>query len=260
MITDVHAHASKFDSHFRDEICRQGDLGSAALALEESATALGWDLAAFHVSIDAGDLPRSDDGAFVAERMGWPSTMLEGWRRFKLGRDCPIGTRCGTVAEPFHWSCDDRDSAWFGREFSADHRRVLSYYGRIMCSGVAVPVHRRAGGTAYVSWCSKGRDAREIAARSLGSMFLISHVFIQHAEQLLAARPREGGINPLTNREVECLTWAAHGKSEEAIALLLNRSRDTVHFHLQNAVKKLDANNRTHAVAIACTRGLISLR
>jgi DNA-binding CsgD family transcriptional regulator len=33
-----------------------------------------------------------------------------------------------------------------------------------------------------------------------------------------------------------------------------------VHFHLQNVVRKLDASNRTHAVAIACSRGLINLR
>jgi DNA-binding CsgD family transcriptional regulator len=91
-------------------------------------------------------------------------------------------------------------------------------------------------------------------------MFFISHVFIRHVEGLPASPAHERGFDQLTQRELECLKWAAHGKSEEAIALLLNRSRDTVHFHLQNAVKKLDAGNRTHAVAIACTRGLISLR
>ena len=41
---------------------------------------------------------------------------------------------------------------------------------------------------------------------------------------------------------------------------IVSRSRDTVHFHLQNAIRKLDANNRTHAVAIACSRGLITLQ
>jgi len=71
---------------------------------------------------------------------------------------------------------------------------------------------------------------------------------------------RQRGLDQLTEREIECLTGAARGKSEEAIALQLNRSHDTVHFHLQNAARKLEANNRTHAVAIACSRGLISLR
>jgi DNA-binding CsgD family transcriptional regulator len=87
-----------------------------------------------------------------------------------------------------------------------------------------------------------------------------SHVFIRHVEGLLASQTRQRGPNQLTEREIECLTWAARGNSEDAIALELHRSRDTVHFHLQNAVRKLDANNRTHAVAIACSRGLISLR
>jgi len=247
------------DTHFRDEIGRQRSLEAASTTLAEAAEALGWDLAAFHTSVDVADLPRSEGGTFIAERMGWSSTALEGWRRSKLARNCPIGAFSATVTEPFFWTCDDRDTSWFSADFSIEHRRVLHYYGRFVTSGVAVPVHRGAC-TGYVSWCTRDGDAREIASAHLGSLFFISHVFIHHIEGLLAAPMRERGSNHLTERELECLTWAARGKCEEAIALLLSRSRDTVHFHLQNAVKKLDAANRTHAVAIACVRGLINPR
>jgi DNA-binding CsgD family transcriptional regulator len=259
MITDAQQSVGKFDRHFRDEICRQDNVEAVAMTLAEAAAALGWDLAAFHASIDAADLPRTGSGEFVAERMGWPSASLEGWRRFKLGRDCPIASLCARVTEPFYWTCDERDTGWFGGEFSADNRRVLNYYGRFITGGVAVPVHR-GGCTGYVSWCSRDREGRERASISLGSMFFVSHVFIRHVADLLAMQARQRGANQLTERELECLTWAARGKSEEAIALLLSRSRDTVHFHMQNAVKKLEANNRTNAVAIACSRGLITLR
>jgi len=259
MITDAQQSVGKFDRHFRDEICRQDNVEAAATTLAEAASALTWDLAAFHANIDVADLPRTDSGAFVAERMGWPSASLEGWRRFKLGRDCPIASHCARVTEPFYWTCDARETGWFGGEFAVDNRRVLNHYGRFVTSGVAVPVHR-GGRTGYVSWCSRDREGGERASTNLGSMFFISHVFIRHVEGLLAMQAHQRGTDQLTEREIECLTWAARGESEEAIARLICRSRNTVHFHLQNAVKKFDANNRTHAVAIACSRGLIRLR
>jgi DNA-binding CsgD family transcriptional regulator len=62
----------------------------------------------------------------------------------------------------------------------------------------------------------------------------------------------------LTVREAECLTWAARGKTSEEIARVLHRSSETVEFHLSNAMLKLGARNRTHAVAIATARGLIA--
>jgi DNA-binding CsgD family transcriptional regulator len=259
MITDAQQGVGKFDWHFRDAICRQDTLEAAAITLAEAANGLGWDLVAFHANIDTPDLPRTGQGQFIAERMGWPVAVLQGWGRFKLNRDCPVGSLCTRATEPFFWTCDDREADWYCGELGAENRRVLNYYGRFIADGLAVPVHRgaRAG---YVSWCSRNRCGRELASTNLGSMFFISHVFLRHVDELVAAQTRERGSGQLTEREIECLTWAARGQSEEAIALLLNRSRDTVHFHLQNAIKKLDAGNRTHAVAIACTRGLISLR
>jgi len=259
MITDAEYGVGKFDRHFRDEICRHDKLEAVAVTLAEAAHALGWDLAAFHVSIDALELPRAGSGEFIAERMGWPAASVEGWRRFKFARDCPIGSRCARVTEPFFWTCDERQAGWFDGELGTENRRVLNYYGRFITSGVAVPVHRGAC-TSYVGWCSRDRDAREQASANLGSMFFIAHAFIHHVEDLLSAQAPDRASNQLTERETECLTWAARGKNRDEIALLLHRSRDTVHFHLQNAIRKLEADNRTHAVAIACTRGLIRLR
>jgi DNA-binding CsgD family transcriptional regulator len=63
----------------------------------------------------------------------------------------------------------------------------------------------------------------------------------------------------LTAREIECLTWAANGKTEEEIGMIIERSHETARFHLRNAVQKLNASNRTHAVALACSRGLITV-
>lgn len=247
------------DRHFYDQIRRQTTLEGAGVALAEAALALGWDLAGFHAHIAATDLPRAKSGRFIAEMMGWPTECLHNWRYSGLGRHCPVASLCGRVTDPFYWTCDERETGWFDGEFTTEHRKVMNHYGRYVVEGFAVPVRLANGGTGYVSWCGRHDAGPERAHAQLGSMFFISHTFIRHAECLLEDEAKDNAAARLTARERECLTWAARGKNEEEIATLIHRSRDTVHFHLRNAQMKLDAGNRTHAVAIACTRGLITL-
>lgn len=62
----------------------------------------------------------------------------------------------------------------------------------------------------------------------------------------------------LTAREREMLSWAQHGKTNQGIALALGLSERTVKFHIENAMHKLGAANRTQAIAIALASRLIS--
>jgi len=66
-------------------------------------------------------------------------------------------------------------------------------------------------------------------------------------------RPRE-----LTVREVEVLQHLAHGRSNEETARALFLSVETIKTYVRHVLEKLDAKNRTHAVAIALRRGLIT--
>ena len=61
----------------------------------------------------------------------------------------------------------------------------------------------------------------------------------------------------LTKREREVLNWLQQGKSSWDISAILKISERTVNFHINNILEKLDASNRTHAVAIAFSYGLI---
>jgi DNA-binding CsgD family transcriptional regulator len=62
---------------------------------------------------------------------------------------------------------------------------------------------------------------------------------------------------PLSRRENEVLTWVAEGKSAIEIAKILNIGKRTVEDHARNAIRKLGASNRPHAVAIALRFGLL---
>ncbi len=67
-------------------------------------------------------------------------------------------------------------------------------------------------------------------------------------------------VTPLTERERECLSWAAHGFTAQEIAKQIGLSPSGVNFHFAKATRKLGARNRTHAVAIMLCRTQIARR
>jgi LuxR family transcriptional regulator, quorum-sensing system regulator BjaR1 len=63
----------------------------------------------------------------------------------------------------------------------------------------------------------------------------------------------------LTPREREVLAWVAQGKSAWEIGKILDIAKRTVDEHVQTAVRKLGAANRTQAIALALHRRIIDL-
>ncbi len=61
----------------------------------------------------------------------------------------------------------------------------------------------------------------------------------------------------LSAREIECLRWAAAGKSSDEIATILGISVYTVSSYFKTAAKKLDSVNRMQAIARAMRLKLI---
>jgi len=63
---------------------------------------------------------------------------------------------------------------------------------------------------------------------------------------------------PLTRREREILTYVAEGNSNKQIAYILEISEQTIKNHVSAILRKLNANDRAHAVALALRSGWIT--
>ena len=74
---------------------------------------------------------------------------------------------------------------------------------------------------------------------------------------LLLARFTTERIGVLSPREREVLDLLAKGLNGEEVAARLVLSPETVRTHVRNAMEKLEANTRVHAVAIALRQGEI---
>jgi two-component system response regulator DegU len=68
----------------------------------------------------------------------------------------------------------------------------------------------------------------------------------------------EGIAAPLTKRETQILTYVAEGNSNKEIARILSISEQTIKNHVSAILRKLNANDRAHAVTLALHGGWIS--
>jgi len=87
---------------------------------------------------------------------------------------------------------------------------------------------------------------RPIVARHVLNQF-------QHMRRTMVA-----GATPLTFRETQILNYVAEGNSNKQIARILQISEQTIKNHVSAILRKLNANDRAHAVVLAIRNGWIS--
>lgn len=96
-------------------------------------------------------------------------------------------------------------------------------------------------------------------ARRTGAILTATMPHLHQALMRVIGSSGRMKANPLSHRETEVLRWISLGKSSWDISMILNISERTVNFHATNIISKLDASNRTHAVAVALGNELIKL-
>ena len=85
-------------------------------------------------------------------------------------------------------------------------------------------------------------------------------VLRQFQDMASMGRALEDITTPLTTKEVQILTHIAEGNSNKRIANILGISEQTIKNHVSAILRKLNANDRAHAVFIAIRNGLISIQ
>ena len=64
---------------------------------------------------------------------------------------------------------------------------------------------------------------------------------------------------PLTNREIQVLNYIANGNTNKQVAVALGISNQTIKNHVSAILRKLNANDRAHAVALAIQSHWVSV-
>jgi two-component system response regulator DegU len=85
-------------------------------------------------------------------------------------------------------------------------------------------------------------------------------VLRQFQDMASMGKSLEDLTTPLTPKEMQILTHISEGNSNKRIANILGISEQTIKNHVSAILRKLNANDRAHAVFIAIRNGLISIR
>jgi LuxR family quorum-sensing system transcriptional regulator CciR len=208
----------------------------------------------------ATNVPMMDEqGQKLAQSVfGWSEKAT--WNSPNIALESPIGVMVRYSGEPF-WVNKNGMHAQFSNSFTRSFDVTRFEQRARTKAALVVPVHMPfsvIGAVSYTPVDDKQTDlSYEYAEYGdilgiFARAFVRSYVLNQPASQLVPNEPK------LTRREVQCLRWAAMGKTDVEIGMIIGRSQATVRFHVRNAGTKLDAVNRSQAVFKATQLGYIT--
>lgn len=203
----------------------------------------------FHAYIMAGLPSRGSSLADLTIANGWPEAWFQIYEKENFCLVDPVPRHGCTTVQPFEWS-----EAVYDRDKEPRAHQVMTWATEFGLNyGYCIPLHYDGGG-AMISMAGADPDLDPISKSALQLIGIYAHNRIRALN-----RPKTQRRGLLTPRECEILRWAAEGKTAWEISMILDLSERTVKFHLIEASRKLNAVNRTAAVAKALAWGLIKL-
>ncbi|GJD31084.1 HTH-type quorum sensing-dependent transcriptional regulator RpaR [Methylobacterium adhaesivum] len=216
--------------------------------LRRTGTIFGYD--AFLI----GGLPHSpsenlSDCSLIS---GWPPGWTQRYEeRNHLHRD-PVIRYIRATTDPFLW----HEAAAHGDPRGSVVMNEAREFG--LKEGFCVPFHELDGSEAGVSF--GGTEVR-LSEDARAGLHLVA-IYAMSRAKAIARRVQEGDAAEgaavgLTGREIECLKWAAAGKTAWETSVILSISARTVEHYLACAARKLGATSRVQSVAEALRQRII---
>jgi LuxR family quorum-sensing system transcriptional regulator SolR len=225
-------------------LCGSEDRSGIARLLAKAANELGFDYCALGMRMP---LPFSNPRTVMFSN--YPQAWQQRYQSEQYLRIDPTVAQGLTSTRPMLWS-----EALFAssRPLWEDARA----HG--LQVGWAQPTHDLKGVASLLTFARSGEPiARSEFHANAQKMHWLAQAAHAALANIVAARPDGIGAIKLTEREVEVLRWAADGKTASESAEILTISERTVIFHIDNALRKLGAANKTAGVLKAAMLRLI---
>lgn len=122
--------------------------------------------------------------------------------------------------------------------------------------GIGIPLFGKAGEITAVGLARTDSDKSRDYNFMAGAFLLTTH--FHHKFRALYLEEYPANQPSLTAREKDVLSWAAEGKNNEEIAIILGISSASVKSYFKGCFRKLEVNNRGYAISKAVLLGLIT--
>ncbi|MEZ5736063.1 MAG: LuxR C-terminal-related transcriptional regulator [Novosphingobium sp.] len=237
------------------------DVRRAAEALHEIAMECGMRAAPAQDIADKRTPVDIEGNLLARDVFGWPDDERVWWRNSRIALDSPLTAACRFESQPF-WANSEGFRTRLPNPY-LDSIDITNFEKRAMTkAAIGVPVHLSFGQIGAVSFNPLDRDQVDLEQAFLewsDALGVYARTFIATYVQVMGTLQALPPESRLSKREVECLRWAAIGKTDLEISMIIGRSRATVRFHIHNAATKLNAVNRSQTVFKAAQLGYISL-
>lgn len=228
---------------------------SLAEAVRDRGVEIGLPYIAASADIGQPEPMRGADGRpFVETLFRWMDPELEYWkdRAFALRSAFIFASRYS--AEPFYLF-DGQFRTWRPVPRLEKIEVTLNSEQHQVGTAIVCPAHLPGGVIGAIVWGSPDKfDIRPTFEREAASLHGLVLKFLAAYNDLGQS---ERAPARLTRREIQCLKWAAAGKTDAEIAQIVEISTPTVRFHMRNAAEKLEVTGRSQAVHRAGVLGYI---
>jgi LuxR family transcriptional regulator, quorum-sensing system regulator BjaR1 len=200
------------------------------------------------------------------------------WERTYIQNDFvhsdPALARSRRTNTPFHWGGLKLPER-LGRNRPPEVKTMDAAREFGFKEGFVVPFHYRdrlgaihSSSTVFF-WEDEPRWFQKLFTCHRNELHLLMIYWVQRAMDIVNRDQRnastilrpsdEAAAIQLTAREKEVMAWAARGKTVADTAQILGISPETVEGFIKQALRKLDASNKTHGVAKSIALGIIDL-
>ena len=207
----------------------------------------------------ADTVAMDDPGNFVVA--SYDPGILGAYLTQGMAEMCPVLTRLSEAMTPFDYI------AFLERQPESSsiqwQRKTLKAF--LVRHAWCIPLNTISQVKGVTVYMAGGQDRLVAFQNTRHEVSLISAYYFEALESfrpgpstVAAVRETEPvGPSDLSAREIDCLHWAAAGRSNPEIAEALSVSQNTVRFHMKNAYRKLQVSSRVMAVARAREIGVI---
>lgn len=228
-------------------------LEELALIFERILTEYGFDL--FAVQYTTPELKKLD--AKPHYLCNFPKEWVDHYYDAQYYRIDPVISVGKEMRSPYFWS-----RLWEDVTMTDKQRNFFNEaeeYG--VAAGVGLPillVDNEPGIVSFVSSVCSASEVSKIMAEEHVTLTLLATSFHHAVSKFFEKQPHPLAPH-LTDRERECLSWAAHGKTDIEIGMILNISHRTVNMHMYNSFKKLNCTSCEQAIVKAMLMKIITL-
>ena len=233
---------------FLDAIAVVGDVDALAMILGEMTERMGFGHFALTHHAHVANAPSN-----LIRLHNYPEAWVDHFDRHRLGLSDPVHRASHKTSAGFRWD----SIAELIPMTPGDHRLLALAQDHGLADGFTVPANIVGEATGSCSFASKPHHDLPVDCL-LWAQFAGTAAF-EAARRIWLARAAPPAPRPmLTDRQRDCLVWAARGKTAWEIGRILGITEETAVRHLKQARERYGVDKQTSLLIRALFDGIIS--